>query len=322
MYKLIGVMALLLLSSGVNYAQSSTPNPQEPSARSDVSSLPVYSDSPAGLESLFSDALKASVEGRSTAVLAYGQSLVLPDAEAWFVSKFGDVKCKEKTLAANDCLGPRLAAAYGTYSPVLPASFEMTLGDLAQEGLTNFEVVDYTGPCASPQRIVPSVKLVGSLTTTPVLSSMLSGLVQRHEPVYVVWAYSQDKETTLAFFVYDEGAFRYTGMPHPFLPETYIQVRDSGASISGPAATPHYLTDDQLPMQNVIVDPVIVANTVVLNVVVDKEGKPKEISYVRGSEQLKEEAIRSVRKRRFDPPGFGPRGMHPNEFCLNWTPAK
>ncbi len=322
MRKLIGAIALLLFSSGVDYAQSSTPNPQEPSAPSNVSSVLVYSDSPAGLESFFSDALKAFRESRSTTVLEYGQSLVLPNADAWFVSKFGDTKCKEKTLAANDCLGPRLAAAYGTYSPVLPASFEMTLGDLAQEGLTNFEVVNYTGLCASPQRIVPSEKLVGSLTTTPVLSSMLSGLVQHREPVYVVWAYSQDKETTLAFFVYDEGAFRYIGMPHPFLPETYIQVRDSGASISGPAATPHYLTDDQLPVRDVIVDPAIVANTVVLNVEVDKQGKPKEISYVRGSEQLKEEAIRSVRKRRFDPPGFGSRGMHPDEFCLNWTPAK
>jgi hypothetical protein len=322
MRRLIGGIALLLFSSGVDYAQSSTPNPQEPSARSDVSSVLAYSDSPAGLESFFSDALKAFREGSSTTVLEYGQSLVLPNADAWFVSKFKDIKCKEKTLAANDCLGPRLAAAYGTYSPVLPASFEMTLGDLAQEGLTKFEVVDYIGPCASPQRIVPSAKLVGSLMTTPVLSSMLSGLVQHHEPVYVVWAYSEDKETTLAFFVYDEGAFRYIGMPHPLLPETYIQVRDSGASISGPAATPHYLTDDQLPVRDVIVDPAIVANTVVLNVAVDKKGKPKEITYVRGPEQLKEETIRSVRNRRFGPPGFGPRGMHPDEFCLNWTPAK
>lgn len=46
------------------------------------------------------------------------------------------------------------------------------------------------------------------------------------------------------------------------------------------------------------------------------DGKPK-VRYVRGSETDKEAAIRSVTKRHFEPPSFGPGGFHPNIFCLN-----
>jgi hypothetical protein len=70
-------------------------------------------------------------------------------------------------------------------------------------------------------------------------------------------------------------------------------------------------------MKAVLIDPLVVQRTVVLRVVIDPNGKPREVSYVRGPETEKGVAIQSAMKRRFERPGFGPRGFHPNVLCLN-----
>jgi hypothetical protein len=145
---------------------------------------------------------------------------------------------------------------------------------------------------------------------------MLSGLVQNHEPVYVLWSYSETKETTLAFFVYSEGAFRYIGMPHPTSVEDY-QESKGGEARTEPNPSPHYLTDDQSDMKPVLVDSTVVQRTVVLHLAIGTDGKVRDVSYVRGPEGYKDAAIKSVRKRKFEPPSFGPHGFHPNNLCVN-----
>jgi hypothetical protein len=145
---------------------------------------------------------------------------------------------------------------------------------------------------------------------------MLSGLVQHREPLYVLWAYSDSKETTLPFFVYVQGAFRYIGMLHPVSEEDFQRTKAAGADMS-PAATPHNLSEDQIAMKKVIIDPSIVQRTIVLHVSVDSYGKPKEVTFARGLESQKDAAIQSVMKRRFERPRFGPGGFHPNLFCVN-----
>ena len=70
-------------------------------------------------------------------------------------------------------------------------------------------------------------------------------------------------------------------------------------------------------MNHLIIDPSVVQRTVVVRVVVGQDGKPKEVSYVRGPEPFKDAVIEKTRKRRFEPPGFGPRGIHPNVFCVD-----
>jgi len=246
----------------------------------------------------------------------YLQSLVLPDAEHWFTSQFGNTRCGEQQLGPNDCLAPRMTFNYRTLARVLPASFALTLTDLLHEGLTNFEATNYTEECPGPQRIVAARELVGGLTTTPYLSSVLSGLVQRREPIYVLWAYIERKETTLPFFVYVDGAFRYVGMLHPASVEDF-QRSNPPAKEPSAAASAHYLTEDQLEMKKVIVEPSLVEHTVVLRVLLNSDGKPKEVTYVRGPEADKEAAIQKTQKKHFDQPGFGPGGFHPNVLCLS-----
>jgi hypothetical protein len=209
-----------------------------------------------------------------------------------------------------------MALTYRSLARVLPASFALTLTDLIHEGLTNLEATNYTEECPGPQRIVASRELVGGLTTTPYLSSMLSGLVQHREPTYVLWAYNEHKETTLPFFVYVDGAFRYVGMLHPASIEDFQRANSTGEEIA-PTPSPHYLTEDQLEMKDVVIAPSLVERTVVLRVSLSAEGKPEDVRYIRGAEAAKEAAIQSVMKRRFDRPGFGPRGLHGNLLCIN-----
>jgi hypothetical protein len=279
-------------------------------------SISAYPNTTAGLEKLIRDMISLQQRGDNAAIAPYLQSLVVTDPGEWFTSEFGNARCGQQHFDANDCMGPRLAMVYRASAKVLPASFAMTLADLIHEGLTDIEATNYTEDCPGPQRIVPNRTLVGGLTTTPVLSSVLSSLVQHREPVYVLWAYSKNKETTLGFFVYSEGAFRYIGMPHPASVEDF-QKGEIPEDRVPPSS--HYLTEDQLDMDKVIVDPSAVERTVVLHVVVDSEGKPKEVSFVRGPQADKDTAIQSVRKRRFDRPSFGPGGFHPNIFCFNWV---
>jgi Gram-negative bacterial TonB protein C-terminal len=309
-------------SSGANPGGHGTSQTGFPTAQQELGPisatppLPPYPDTAEGLERMMADMVSLQKRGDAAALTPYVQSLVLPDAKQWFTSNFGDLRCGEEHLAANDCLGPRLAFTYRSLARILPASFALTLTDLINEQLTSFEATNYTEPCPGPQRIIASQELVGGLTTTPVLSSMLSGLVQHHEPVYVLWSYSDTKETTLPFFVYSQGGFRYIGMPHPASPEDY---QNKNAVVEGNTASPsaRYLTEDQVDMQHVPIDPTVVQRSVMLRVSVGKDGKVTDVLYVRGPEAFKDAAMQSVRKKRFEPPGFGPHGFHGDSLCVN-----
>lgn len=264
---------------------------------------------------MMGDMVSLQKQGQSAELTPYLHSLILPQPEEWFAARFGTEHCAEENLGANDCLGPRIAFTYATITRDLVPSFALTLKDLINEGLTNFEASDYTEPCPGPQRIVASAKLVGGLTTTQILWHM----EQRHESVYVLWSYSDTKETTLPFFVYSLGAFRYIGMPHEASLDDYQKSRVGEAHVET-APTARYLTEDQLEVQNVIIDPALVSRTVVLAVTLGKDGKVKEASYVRGPEVYKDAAIREARKQRFDPPGFGPHGIYPGSRCIKVAP--
>ena len=96
---------------------------------------PFYPNSERGLELLMADMLALQKSGDAAALAPYLQSLILPNSEAWFTSTFGDERCGEQQLAANDCLGPRMAFTYRPLAKVLPASFSLTLADFCMKGL-------------------------------------------------------------------------------------------------------------------------------------------------------------------------------------------
>jgi hypothetical protein len=83
-----------------------------------------------------------------------------------------------------------------------------------------------------------------------------------------------------------------------------------------PAADAHRLTEEQLKMKHGIVSPDLVQRTVVLRVVSGADGKPMEVTYVRGPEAYKEAAIESARKRRFDVPKLPFEAFHAKTVSL------
>jgi hypothetical protein len=322
-------LLIVLILAGVGSAQQSSPSPASPVAapnehgtalpaaqqdRDPASALrvPSYPDTPEGLERMMGDMISLQKRGDSRALAPLLQSLILPEPEAWFTSRFGTVHCGEEKLGANDCLGPRIAFTYATITRDLPASFALTLQDLINEGLTNFEATNYTEPCPGPQRITASPRLIGGLTTTQILG----GMQRHHESVYVLWIYSDTKETTLPFFVYSQGAFRYIGMPHEASVEDYQKKGKGGDGQTEPAPSARYLTEDQLDLKQVVNNPAVVQRTVVLGVIIGKDGKVKEVSYVRGPEAYRDAAIQGIRKRKFGP---GPYGFRPSTACVNVT---
>jgi hypothetical protein len=69
-------------------------------------------------------------------------------------------------------------------------------------------------------------------------------------------------------------------------------------------------------VKHAIVNPDLVQGTVVLRVVAGADGKPREVTYVRGPEAYKEAAIESARKRRFDVPKFPFEAFHAKTVSL------
>lgn len=274
-----------------------------------------YPNSVEGLESLMNDMLALARQSNNTALAPYFQSLVLPNAEAWFKSEFGDEHCGVAQMTANDCLGSRLALAYVNTAKTLPAAARMTMTDLLNEGLTSFEAVNYSAACAGPDRIVPDRKLVGDLTTTPILSPVLSELVRNSEPVYVLWSYNQHSETTIAFFVYSQGAFRYIGMPHPASLEEMVRQ-----SVPAPKE-PDDLTNEIVRAHRILANQELVQRTAVLHIIIGTDGRVREVSYVRGPEAFRNAAIEKVKEKRFHPMSLG---GHPVQVstCVDLTAPK
>jgi len=73
-----------------------------------------------------------------------------PNSESCFKSKFGDENCGDEHLAESDCLGTRLALGYAITPKNLPIAAVLTLSDLVDEHLTNFEAVNRDEMCAGP----------------------------------------------------------------------------------------------------------------------------------------------------------------------------
>ena len=83
-----------------------------------------------------------------------------------------------------------------------------------------------------------------------------------------------------------------------------------------PAPDAHHLTEDQLEVKNSIVDPALVQRTIVLEIIAGADGKPREVTYIRGPEAYKEAAIQSARKRRVDVPRFPFEAFHAKTISL------
>ncbi|MFI5073004.1 MAG: energy transducer TonB [Terriglobales bacterium] len=191
--RVIGILAIPLLlvscSASAAFAQQLPPprpatQAQQPLATSAATAIPPYPDSQSGLQKLFKEMLKLEKNGDTKALAPYVQSLILPNAAAWFRSAFGDT------------IGAVLAGDYERTRAELPISFPDTLADLLAKHHTDPEAIRFTDSC-NPHATEAQYPMLLLRTNS--------------QPLYDVRFEYGIKVTLIPYFAYVDGAFRYLG---------------------------------------------------------------------------------------------------------------
>ena len=99
--------------------------------------IPSYPNTAKGLEKLVKDMMKCVKDGDKQALANYARSLVLPDAESWFKSVFGDA------------LGTQLATISERSRNEIELSAPDMLAQFEHEKRTNIDVVRLDESCST-----------------------------------------------------------------------------------------------------------------------------------------------------------------------------
>lgn len=293
-HRAISVLTLLILAvlciARATFAQQLPPPAgtaaQQTPAPSAAPAIASYPDSPAGLENLMKDMLKLEKRGDTSALAPYLQSLALPNTDAWFKSIFGDT------------VGAQLALSYEPTARWLPQSMEATLKDLRQEGLADhFEVVDFNKPYAAPSFI--SIQGDSETKTLGLSAFKLLGFRKQHEPMYTVWFRKSRSVSTIAFFVYDEGAFRYIGKPE--IPDSVAAQGAQSQVKSGAKVQAAKLVQMVHPVYPIAAKQAHVQGPISLSAEIGKDGSIQDLSYVSGPQALAPSAMDAVKQWKYQP---------------------
>ena len=152
-----------------------------------IAAIPTYPNTPAGLEKLMKEMLNLEKRGDAAALAPYLQSLVLPNADAWFKSVFGNK------------WGAKLARNYESANSDFSKTISKTLGLLAKDDNdARFMIVSFDGSCG-PQATQQEFTLL---------------LFRRKKtPLYSVRYGLEANPSSLRMFAYADGGFRYIGNP-------------------------------------------------------------------------------------------------------------
>lgn len=283
-FAIIGAFAFLLAPAFAQQ-QSAPPVPsakQVAPPQSTTASIPAYPDSPKGLEKLMKEMLKLEKSGDLQALGPYVQSLVLPDADNWFRTEFGDQ------------IGETLANLYQREAMEMSLSFPDLLASLVKQKVGNPEGIEFTDSCnpsATPHEY-------------PILV-----LRRNSNPLYDVRFTKGMSLLVLSYFAYEGGAFRYLGN---------FEVSQSWpigktTSQSRPVRTPPdrvrltgnvvaariiYQPKPEYPVEARLAG---IQGTVLFHAIIAKDGTLRELQLVQGQCWLAEAAIKAVRQWRYTP---------------------
>jgi TonB family protein len=186
------VATITLLATTVAFSQD-TQHPASGSSPATAAALaanppaadiPSYPDTAQGLEKEMKDMMKLEKQGKSRELAPYAKSLLLPDADNWFKSVFGDSS------------GEALASASELARNGIEFGAPETLATLRKKDLSEVRAVRFDDSC--------------SPLATPAEYPVLL-LHQRPEPLYDVRFSDGSKESVWAYFAYVDGAFRFIG---------------------------------------------------------------------------------------------------------------
>ncbi len=254
-----------------------------------ITTVPSYPNTAQGLEKLMKDMMKLERQGKQQELAPYAKSLLLPDADNWFKSVFGDA------------VGAALESASEQTRTGIEFGLSQTLATVRRENLTEARAVRFDDSC---NRLANS-------TEYPLLL-----LRQRPEPLYDARFSDGSKESVWAYFAYVDGAFRFIGsLKKANARGAFARAKaESSADKSGDTEdstkervrVPGVVQQATLIHQEVPVYPPDakahgVQGTVVLHAVIAKDGSVRDLDVNEGVCSLAGSALASVKKWRYRP---------------------
>ena len=251
-----------------------------------TTTVPSYPNTAQGLEKLMKDMMKLERQGKQQELAPYAKSLLLPDADSWFKSVFGD------------SVGAALESASEQIRTGIEFDLSQTLATVLRQNLTEARAVRFDDSCNQ----------LAKPTEYPLLL-----LRQRPEPLYDARFSDGSKESVWAYFAYVDGAFRFIGnlkkanAGYPFQrtntqssadqatepPRKTLRVGGSVASANLiHQETPNY---PQEAKENHI------QGTVVLHAIIAKDGTIRLLDLSEGVCALAGPAMEAVKKWRYKP---------------------
>ena len=246
-----------------------------------------YPDSPAGLEHLIKDILKAQRENDAARADFLLRSFVLPSPREWYPQVFGS-----QAVA--------VAAYYEKFSPVIAPHLAQALLQLDVSGGTEIRAIRFENSCDD----------AASINAFSTLRSRVQPI-----PLYELRLAKGDDSARIFPIVYVDGAFRFV---LPLDTEIPSEPRAQQTSAKLPPAVPQGLDDPALvkvdrttqegklthrvaPVYPNVAMSENLEGGVWVQVVLNKDGTVREIRDVQGPCSLAKSAVEAVRQWRYSP---------------------
>jgi TonB family protein len=251
--------------------------------------IPSYPDTVQGLEKLMKEMMKLEKQNNQQELLPYAKSLLLPDADKWFKSVFGD------------SAGTSLASASELARNGIEFGAPETLATLRKKEQTEVRAVRFDDSC-SP---------LATSAEYPVLL-----LRQRPEPLYDVRFSDGSRESVWAYFAYVDGAFRYIGSlkkadaGYPFQRTKTQSSGDKSGDAEGKTerrikvagnVQQATLIHQEVPVYPPDAKEKHIQGTVLLHAVIAKDGTIRLLDLTEGVCPLAGSAMDAVKKWRYKP---------------------
>ena len=248
--------------------------------------VPSYPDTAQGLQKLMKDMMKLEKQDKQQELALFAKSLLLPDADNWFKSVFGDVAGAALTSASKQAFA---GTELGTRE---------TLAMLRKQHLAEVRAVrfdDSCNPLATP-------------TEYPFL------LLRQHaEPLYDVRFSDGSNESVWAYFAYVDGAFRFIGnlkrsnADNPFQRAKTASSTDQAAEprqrtirVGGNVAAAN-LIHQETPKYPEDAKENHIQGTVLMHAIIAKDGSIRVLDLNEGVCPLVDSAMEAVKKWRYKP---------------------
>ncbi len=213
--------------------------------------------------------LQKKKNGGAEALAPYVQSLVLPNARAWFKATFGDQ------------MGGQLADSYHRTRMNMPLAFLDVLNQTNSKHFGQPRAIVFTDSC-NPDATAAEYQVLISRAN--------------EQPLYDIRLTSSSQGAVVSYFAYVDGAFRYIGNFQLRVPATRMVQVDGKAMAKKikmlGQAMPIYPEDAKIDH---------VQGKVLLHAIIGQHGEVCSLQLIQGNPLLASAAIAAVRQWRYSP---------------------